>query len=102
MQKFACRSMQTKSKLDLCDFYFCAEQNFTSLVTSLFENPPRSVCEKSAEHFRILHAITNSTCCFQQTADYYVVAILKIMVNEKNKKIRDIIQREISQQDNNL
>ena len=34
--------MKKKSKLDLTDFYYCAEQIFVSLVTSFFENPDRS------------------------------------------------------------
>ena len=42
-QKFACRSVKRLSKLDFIDFYYCAEQKFIPLVTSLFENPVRSV-----------------------------------------------------------
>ena len=42
-QKFACRSVQKLSKLDFTDFYYRAEQEFVSLVTSLFKNSVRSV-----------------------------------------------------------
>ena len=31
--------MKKLSKLDFTDFYYCAEQKFVSLVTSLFKNP---------------------------------------------------------------
>ena len=41
-KKFACRSVKKLSKLDFTDFYYCAEQKFVSLVTSLFKNPVRS------------------------------------------------------------
>ena len=35
--------MKKLSKLDFTDFYYCAEQKFVSLVTSLFKNLVRSV-----------------------------------------------------------
>ena len=38
--------MKKKSNLDLTDFYYYAEQIFVSLVTSLFENPVRSVVDE--------------------------------------------------------
>ena len=37
--------MKKKSKLDLTDFYYCAEQKIVSLVTSFFENSVRSGME---------------------------------------------------------
>ena len=43
IRKFAWRSVKKLSKLDFIDFYYCAEQKFVSLATSLFENPVRSV-----------------------------------------------------------
>ena len=42
MLKFACRIVKKLRKLDFTDFYYCAEQKIVSLVTSLFEKPPRS------------------------------------------------------------
>ena len=39
--------MKKLSKLDFSDFYYCAEQKFLSLLTSLFENPVCSVMSKS-------------------------------------------------------
>ena len=34
--------MKKLRKLDFSDFYYCAEQKFVSVVTSLFKNPVRS------------------------------------------------------------
>jgi len=50
MWKFACRSVKKLRKLDFTDFYYYAEQKIVSLVTlvtSLFENPFRSVKTKN-------------------------------------------------------
>ena len=41
--------MKKLSKLDFSDFYYCAEQKFVSLVTSLFKNLVRSDTAKGLD-----------------------------------------------------